>query len=135
MGLQMGTSRNAKELPATYLDCLARVNDEAAARLCSVSEPTNEGDHDNQTQQGAGHKDRCGGQVFARQANINNGGQQQVNNGGTPSVPPAANFSTEQTELLETSDGQRLDTGTQSKAGRVDPHLEAVGKVHRAAQR
>ena len=50
--------------------------------------------------------------VFARQANINNGGQQQVNNGAQPmdSRAPAANYLTQPTELLEASDGQRLDT-------------------------
>jgi hypothetical protein len=73
--------------------------------------------------------------VFARQANINNGGQQQVNNGRPPAGAPAGNSSTEQTELLETSDGQWLDTGAAGKAGGVDPHMEAVGKVHRPQQR
>jgi len=56
--------------------------------------------------------------VFARQANINNGGQQQVNNGAQPmdSRAPAANSEHEQTELLETGDGQRLDTRATSAA-------------------
>lgn len=89
--------------------------------------------------------------MFAKQANINNGGQQQVNNGACASdgsVAPnqsgavragvhahAENSKPDQTELLEASDGQRLDTRTASKAGRADPQLATVGKVHRAAQR
>ena len=74
--------------------------------------------------------------VFARQANINNGGQQQVNN----SVPveasrvPAAIPQTQRTELLEAHDGQRLDTGAAGTASGADPHLETVGAVNRAAQ-
>ena len=86
--------------------------------------------------------------VFARQANIANG-PQQVNNGTVPtnadhSAPTralsgagthAAIAKTEQTELLEASNGQGLDTGTAGTAGRADPHLEAVGAGHRPAQR
>lgn len=76
--------------------------------------------------------------VFAKQANINNGGQQQVNNGAAPvdgqvpthvsNPPPAKN------ELLEKSDGQRLDFGAQGKAGGADTQLEAVAAVNRAAK-
>jgi hypothetical protein len=81
--------------------------------------------------------------VFARQANVqqnvNNGGQQQVNNGGMPAgeaAPARASDSeTTPTELLEKSDGQRLDTGTQGAAGGADPQLAAVGKVNRATNR
>lgn len=87
--------------------------------------------------------------VFAKQANINNGGQQQVNNGAGPGqgVNPAqacaqvgasahaAISTSDQTEQLEASDGQRLDTRTASKAGRTDPQVAPVGKVHRAAHR
>ena len=77
--------------------------------------------------------------VFARQANINNGGQQQVNNGvPAPSAQApthAANSKNPQTELLEPQDGQGLDLGAQSKAGGADPQVEAVGAVHRPAQR
>jgi hypothetical protein len=87
--------------------------------------------------------------VFAKQANINNGGQQQVNNGAGPGqgVNPAparafsgagahaANSKPDQPELLEASDGQRLDTRATSKAGGADPQLAPVGKVHRAAHR
>jgi hypothetical protein len=57
--------------------------------------------------------------VYAKQANINNGGQQQVNNGAAAAIPTthAANPAAKKTELLEASDGQGLDTGTQSQAG------------------
>ena len=77
--------------------------------------------------------------VFARQANINNGGQQQVNNGvgAIPTVPRAgahaAKAATEQTELLEASDVQGLDTGATGAAGGADPHMATVGAVNRAA--
>ncbi len=75
--------------------------------------------------------------VFARQANINNGGQQQVNNGAATGVErhpephaPAREMQTGQTELLEATHGQRLDTRAASAAGGADPHLEAVGTVY-----
>jgi len=71
--------------------------------------------------------------VFARQANINNGGNQQVNNG------PVATVAAERThahaernesspiELLEAQDGERLDTGKTGAAGSVDNDLAAMG--------
>ena len=80
--------------------------------------------------------------VFARQANINNGGQQQVNNGAelgnpnstrAPAGTHAANPSTKKTGLL--SDGERLDTRAASATGGADPHIAAVGAVHRPAHR
>lgn len=75
--------------------------------------------------------------VFAKQANINNGGQQQVNNGvaARAAGAPATKSETEQNELLEAPHGQGLDTGAQSPTGRVDSHMEALGEIHRAAQR
>lgn len=81
--------------------------------------------------------------VFARQANINNGGQQQVNNGSAPvSGPvradaraPAANSTAAPTELLEVDDGERMDTGAAGAAGRADPHLAPVGEGDRPAER
>ena len=75
--------------------------------------------------------------VFARQANINNGGHQQVNNGTQAKTPraPGANSATEQTELLEASNGQRLDTGAAGATGDADSHMATVGEVHRPAQR
>ena len=73
--------------------------------------------------------------VFARQANINNGGQQQVNNGAVHDVRPvsahAANSQAAPTELLEATDVQRLDTGAASAASGVDSRLEAMDEVHR----
>jgi hypothetical protein len=79
--------------------------------------------------------------VIARQANINNGGQQQVNNGAGMSAPSgqqsthAADMQAAQTELLEQPHGQRLDFGAKSQAGGADPQLATVGAVHRPAHR
>lgn len=87
--------------------------------------------------------------VIARQANINNGGQQQVNNGTAAAgdaattakaVKPrtctrAAKNQTRQIELLEVSHEQRLDAGTTGAAGGADPHLAALEAGHRAAHR
>jgi hypothetical protein len=76
--------------------------------------------------------------VYAKQANINNGGQQQVNNGVPADVERSARAracpsksKTPQTELLEASNGQRMDTRAKSKARRGNQALEAVGEVHR----
>ncbi|WP_374662124.1 hypothetical protein [Inhella sp.] len=75
--------------------------------------------------------------VYAKQANINNGGQQQVNNGTAVSgveragaSAQAANPKPEQTELLEAGNGKRLDTRAASKASGAHSHMEAVGAVH-----
>ena len=77
--------------------------------------------------------------VYARQANINNGGQQQVNNGSAPVAEKApahaANLKTAPTELLEKQHGEWLDTRTAGAAGGVDPHLAPVGAVHRPEKR
>lgn len=79
--------------------------------------------------------------VIARQANINNGGQQQVNNGaGTPAPngqqdTHAVNTQAAPTELLERQHGQGLDFRAQSQTSRADPQLEAVGAVDRPAHR
>ena len=77
--------------------------------------------------------------VIARQANINNGGQQQVNNGYAPTSEKApahaANLQTAPTGLLEKQHGEWLDTGAASTAGGVDPHLAPVGAVHRTEKR
>jgi hypothetical protein len=67
--------------------------------------------------------------VFAKQANIANG-PQQVNN-GMP-APACEKTVIEQNELLEHRHGQRLDTGTQSKAIGADTELETVGAINRA---
>jgi len=83
--------------------------------------------------------------VFAKQANINNGGQQQVNNGAAPSRAAnsaqahasahAANSQAAPTELLEATDVQRLDTRAPSAAGGADQGLAPVGAVNRAPNR
>lgn len=77
--------------------------------------------------------------VFAKQANINNGGQQQVNNTAgaltenyAHARAGAENFSTEHNELLEQQHGQWLDIRTSGAASGADTQLEAVGKIHRA---
>ena len=73
--------------------------------------------------------------VFVRQANIAHG-PQQVNNAIVPGpVAPAAKPESLETELLEASNGERLDTGAAGTTGRADPRVEAVGAVHRAAHR
>ncbi len=71
--------------------------------------------------------------VFAKQANINNGGQQQVNNGAAPNNPPAPAGISEspKSELLGASDGQWMDTRAAGTAGGADPHLATVGTVNR----
>lgn len=86
--------------------------------------------------------------VFAKQANINNGGQQQVNNGTGPpdetgreqrpsgaaaSTGAHAGESTSQpNKLLEASDGERLDFGAQGTAGRASEDLAAMAALNRA---
>lgn len=69
--------------------------------------------------------------AFVRQANIAN--NQQVNSGQPTPVaePRAEQHQSEQNELLEVIPSERLDTGTQSKAGRADSPMEAVGAVYR----
>lgn len=78
--------------------------------------------------------------VFARQANINNGGQQQVNNGAQPAPPSApaqfahasahaTNPAMAQSGLLGASDGERMDTRTAGTAGSANPHLATVGAI------
>lgn len=84
--------------------------------------------------------------VIARQANINNGGQQQVNNGPptqqTDHTPKnvrerarlhahASTNKSQKTELFESQHEQRLDTRAPRTAGSTDPNLETVGTVHR----
>ena len=75
--------------------------------------------------------------VFARQVNVAQ--QQQVNNGAGPYATStrthAANCATAQTQLLEASDGQRLDTGAAGTASGADPHLATVAAVNRPADR
>jgi hypothetical protein len=75
--------------------------------------------------------------VFARQANIS-GGAMQVNNGtaSAPGKPEPARTEErpfQQNELLEGGNGERVDFGAQSKAGRANQELEAVEAVNRPA--
>lgn len=78
--------------------------------------------------------------VFARQANINNGGQQQVNNGPAPVIPRAGARTgqtiSEQNELLEerTHGSAQMDIRATPGTGRGNQALEPVGAVHRATQ-
>ena len=62
--------------------------------------------------------------TFVKQANIAHG-PQQVNNGTT--VAHGKEISNEPNKLLEADHGQRLDTGAQGTAGRVNPHMATVG--------
>ena len=81
--------------------------------------------------------------VFARQANINNGGQQQVNNGldGPPRTvragtrAPAGQTHSEPSKLLEASNVERLDAGAQSAAGTAHQDVETVGALDRTEDR
>ena len=72
--------------------------------------------------------------LFAKQANINNGGQQQINNGVAPSVPrtQAGNGQFEQSKLLEESDGQRMDFGAARATTAGDSAMAPLGSVDRA---
>lgn len=69
--------------------------------------------------------------AFVSQANFANG-PQQVNNGV---ATRADEKSISQNELLEQTNGQRLDFGTAGKTLARDPALEAVEPVNRAANR
>lgn len=79
--------------------------------------------------------------VFARQANINNGGQQQVNNGQAPNSTLASarpgKMDSEPNELLEdgTHGSPQMDSRAASAAGRKNPSLEPVEAINRAAKR
>lgn len=77
--------------------------------------------------------------VIARQANINNGGQQQVNNGLVPAAERAnaraANPATAPTELLEQQHGEWLDPGASGAASGANSQLAPVGEVQRSADR
>ena len=73
--------------------------------------------------------------TFVKQANIAHG-PQQVNNGTAAGANPdqyaqalthAEKSAPTQNKLLEADHGQRLDTGAQGTAGRVNPHMATVG--------
>lgn len=71
------------------------------------------------------------GVVYARQANFANG-PQQVNNGvPAPAASHTAKTESPQSQVLESSNGERLDLGAQAAAGAVDPHMATVGAIHR----
>lgn len=79
--------------------------------------------------------------VFARQANINNGGQQQVNNGPALTSTPASAHPGETVsrpnELIEdrTHGSPQVDTGAAAAAGRTNQGLEPVGALDRPPKR
>ena len=66
--------------------------------------------------------------AFIKQTNIAHG-HQQVNNGVVQ--PSPEKFTKVPNELLEEKHGKWLDTGTKTKAKRVNTELEAVAEVHR----
>ena len=68
--------------------------------------------------------------IYARQANVTTE-PQQVNN-GVAAPTRARESETAQNQLLEATDGKRLDTRTAGTAIGSDPALETVGEVHRA---
>ena len=69
--------------------------------------------------------------VYAKQANIKNGGRQQVNNGVRPSSHATEN-KTEPSKLLEHSVEERMDIGTEGQAGYGDSQLAALEAGNRA---
>jgi hypothetical protein len=80
--------------------------------------------------------------VFARQANINNGGQQQVNNGAGPNAADsvqaragahAENLPSAQSELSEATHELLQDTRASSAVGDALPSASPVGAVNRAS--
>lgn len=77
--------------------------------------------------------------VYARQANINNGGQQQVNNGTSLNSTPARAGVREsidaRSELLEATNGERLEFGAKGEAGGSHQGMAPVGGVNRSADR
>jgi hypothetical protein len=77
--------------------------------------------------------------VFAREADINNGGQQQVNNGSAAPMPEqpshAAERAIEPGKLLEAANGERMDFGTKGKTSRVHPRMATMGAIKRTKDR
>ena len=76
--------------------------------------------------------------AFVKQANINNGGNQQVNNGATHAdverSAPAREIQFEQSKLLEVvgNGSTYMDAGTTQATSRGDKTLETVGAIDRA---
>ena len=79
--------------------------------------------------------------AFVKQANINNGGNQQVNNGVAldtiPSPAPARENETEKNKLLEgmTNGCTFMDAGTTQATGRGNKALEPVEIIDRTKKR
>jgi len=67
--------------------------------------------------------------IFAKQANFANG-HQQVNNHGGAQAARVEKIESRPNELLELEDGQWLDTGATSKAGRGNQAMAAVATIH-----
>lgn len=73
---------------------------------------------------------------YVRQANIAHGPQQVNNATDAPAdAPRAGENQNPQNKLLEEKDGKRLEPGTASTPGRIDPEMATVGEVDRAEDR
>ena len=68
--------------------------------------------------------------VFAKQANVTSG-PQQINNGTGASPPRAGEGQNPQNQLLETTDGERLDTRATGKAVGAHPVVATLEEVDR----
>lgn len=69
--------------------------------------------------------------VFAKQANVVQGGNQQVNNGVPVAVSHAGDNQMQRNELLEVRDGgENLDTRATGEAVGADPAMATVGEIH-----
>ena len=75
--------------------------------------------------------------AFVKQANINNGGQQQVNNTNDIKLSrtPAHEASTPPELLLEANASQTLEPRATRRASRGDSQMEAVGAQHGSKHR
>ena len=69
--------------------------------------------------------------VYAKQANINNGGQQQVTN-GTPPRTPATETEIPPNKLVEAKIETPMDTGTTGQAGQQYSSLATMDTLNRA---
>ena len=81
---------------------------------------------------------KAGPTIIARQANIAHGPQQvnnSVNGTGRAGAHAHGKSGNGPTGLLGVSNGERLDTGTTSAAGRTDPPLATMDRLHRAEDR
>ena len=71
--------------------------------------------------------------MFVKQTNVSSG-PQQINNGVVAQASPARaeEIQSQPNELLGANHGLLKNTRTSCTAGGADPHLETMGKVHRA---